>query len=83
MTFSHYVNINVLRDGSWHRGCGRLYGKTITALIRKKRKGMVDDIGKIHFRRMDEGTDADFAVLARMHEENPRRARRAEHAASF
>lgn len=25
---------------------------------------MANDIGKMHFRRMDEGTDADFAVLA-------------------
>ena len=30
---------------------------------------MGDDIGKMHFRRMDEGTDADFAVLARVHQE--------------
>src|SRR5262247_2393551 len=30
---------------------------------------MVDDIGKMRFRRMDEGTDADFAVLARVHQE--------------
>jgi predicted HD phosphohydrolase len=28
------------------------------------------DIGKMHFRRMDEGTDADFAVLAKVHEQN-------------
>lgn len=34
---------------------------------------MVDDIGKMHFRRMDEGTDADFAVLARVHEDNMRK----------
>lgn len=27
-------------------------------------------VGKMHFRRMDEGTDADFAVLARVHEQN-------------
>jgi predicted HD phosphohydrolase len=26
--------------------------------------------GRMHFRRMDEGTDDDFAVLARVHEEN-------------
>jgi predicted HD phosphohydrolase len=26
--------------------------------------------GKMHFRRMDEGTDADFALLASVHEEN-------------
>ena len=26
--------------------------------------------GRMHFRRMDEGTDADFAVLARVHEQN-------------
>jgi predicted HD phosphohydrolase len=26
--------------------------------------------GKMHFRRMDEGTDADFQVLARVHERN-------------
>jgi predicted HD phosphohydrolase len=31
---------------------------------------MADDPGHMHFRRMDEGTDADFAVLARVHEEN-------------
>lgn len=30
-------------------------------------------VGKMHFRRMDEGTDADFAVLARVHEENIRK----------
>ncbi len=30
----------------------------------------MDDIGKMHFRRMDEGSDADFAVLQRVHEEN-------------
>jgi predicted HD phosphohydrolase len=30
----------------------------------------VDDPGKMHFRRMDEGSDADFAVLQRVHEEN-------------
>ena len=34
---------------------------------------MASDIGKMHFRRMDEGTDADFAVLARVHEENIRK----------
>jgi hypothetical protein len=34
---------------------------------------MADDIGRMHFRRMDEGTDADFAVLARVHEANIRR----------
>ena len=34
---------------------------------------MASDIGKMHFRRMDEGTDADFAVLARVHEENVRK----------
>src|SRR5262249_54428014 len=34
--------------------------------------GMASDVGKMHFRRMDEGTDADFAVLARVHEENVR-----------
>jgi predicted HD phosphohydrolase len=28
---------------------------------------------KMHFRRMDEGTDADFAILAHVHEENIRR----------
>ena len=33
---------------------------------------MASDIGKMHFRRMDEGTDADFAVLVRVHEENVR-----------
>ena len=31
---------------------------------------MGDDIGKMHFRRMDEGTDADFQVLARVHQAN-------------
>jgi predicted HD phosphohydrolase len=31
------------------------------------------DDGKMHFRRMDEGTDADFAVLARVHDENVRK----------
>src|SRR5262245_35246505 len=31
---------------------------------------MADDPGHMHFRRMDEGTDADFAVLARVHEQN-------------
>jgi predicted HD phosphohydrolase len=31
-----------------------------------------DDIGHMHFRRMDEGTDADYAVLARVHEQNVR-----------
>ncbi len=35
--------------------------------------GSGDGIGKMHFRRMDEGTDADFAVLARVHEENVRK----------
>src|SRR5262249_1914573 len=35
----------------------------------KEEVGMVDHIGKMHFRRMDEGTDADFAVLARVHQE--------------
>jgi len=34
---------------------------------------MGDDIGRMHFRRMDEGSDADFAVLARVHEQNIRR----------
>jgi len=34
---------------------------------------MASDIGKMHFRRMDEGTDADFAVLVRVHEENIRK----------
>ena len=34
---------------------------------------MANEIGKMHFRRMDEGTDADFAVLARVHEENIRK----------
>ena len=34
---------------------------------------LANDIGKMHFRRMDEGTDADFAVLARVHEENIRK----------
>jgi len=33
----------------------------------------MDDSGKMHFRRMDEGTDADFAVLARVHDENVRK----------
>ena len=33
---------------------------------------MADD-GHMHFRRMDEGTDADFAVLAHVHEENIRK----------
>lgn len=33
---------------------------------------MADD-GRMHFRRMDEGTDADYAVLARVHEENIRK----------
>lgn len=32
--------------------------------------GQDEGIGKMHFRRMDEGTDEDFAVLARVHEEN-------------
>jgi predicted HD phosphohydrolase len=31
---------------------------------------MADDDGRMHFRRMDQGTDADFALLARVHEEN-------------
>jgi predicted HD phosphohydrolase len=30
-------------------------------------------VGKMHFTRMDQGTDADFQVLARVHEENVRR----------
>ena len=30
----------------------------------------MDDPPQMHFRRMDEGTDADFAVLARVHTEN-------------
>src|SRR6478735_4013923 len=30
----------------------------------------MSDPGHMHFRRMDEGTDADFAVLARVHTEN-------------
>jgi predicted HD phosphohydrolase len=34
---------------------------------------MADDEGHMHFRRMDEGTDADFAVLARVHQENIRK----------
>ena len=34
---------------------------------------MGDDIGRMHFRRMDEGTDADFAVLKRVHEDNLRK----------
>ncbi len=34
---------------------------------------MADDTGHMHFRRMDEGTDADFAVLARVHKENIRK----------
>ena len=29
-----------------------------------------DDIGKMHFKRMDEGTTADFQVLQRVHEQN-------------
>ena len=29
-----------------------------------------DDIGKMHFKRMDEGTRADFQVMARVHERN-------------
>lgn len=33
----------------------------------------VADDGRMHFRRMDEGTDADYAVLARVHEENIRK----------
>src|SRR5262249_54758563 len=35
----------------------------------KEDTDMPDDIGKMHFRRMDEGTDADFAVLARVHQQ--------------
>ena len=34
---------------------------------------VADDDGKMHFRRMDEGTDADFAVLARVHDGNVRK----------
>ena len=34
---------------------------------------MADQMDKMHFRRMDEGTDADFQVLARVHEENIRK----------
>ena len=34
---------------------------------------MANEIGKMHFRRMDEGTDEDFAVLARVHEKNIRK----------
>ncbi len=34
---------------------------------------MADDPGHMRFRRMDEGTDADFAVLARVHVENMRK----------
>ena len=34
---------------------------------------MGDDIGKLRFRRMAEGTDVDFAVLVRVHEENIRK----------
>jgi predicted HD phosphohydrolase len=34
---------------------------------------MADDTGHMHFRRMDEGTDADFAVLTRVHQENIRK----------
>jgi predicted HD phosphohydrolase len=34
---------------------------------------MADDIGKMHFRRMDAGTDGDFQVLARVHEANVRK----------
>jgi len=33
----------------------------------------MDEPGKMHFRRMDEGTDADFAVLAKVHEDNIRK----------
>jgi hypothetical protein len=33
----------------------------------------MNEPGKMHFRRMDEGTDADFAVLAKVHEENIRK----------
>jgi predicted HD phosphohydrolase len=29
-----------------------------------------DEIGKMHFRRMDEGTRADFEVMQRVHEQN-------------
>jgi predicted HD phosphohydrolase len=32
-----------------------------------------DHVGHMHFRHMDEGSDADFAVLARVHEENIRK----------
>ena len=31
---------------------------------------MSETITQMHFRRMDEGTDADFAVLAKVHEDN-------------
>lgn len=31
-----------------------------------------DSPAKMHFRRMDEGTDEDFAILARVHEQNMR-----------
>jgi predicted HD phosphohydrolase len=34
---------------------------------------MVDDVGHMHFRRMDAGTDADFAVLKRVHENSVRK----------
>jgi hypothetical protein len=34
---------------------------------------MADEPGHMHFRRMDEGTDADFAILARVHQENIRK----------
>ncbi len=34
---------------------------------------MADDDGHMHFRRMDQGTDADFAVLARVHGTNIRK----------
>jgi predicted HD phosphohydrolase len=33
----------------------------------------MDEIGKMHFVRMDQGTDADFAVLAKVHEDNIRK----------
>jgi predicted HD phosphohydrolase len=34
---------------------------------------MAEDPGRMHFRRMDEGTDTDFAILARVHQENIRK----------
>ena len=40
---------------------------------------MANDIGKMHFRRMDKGTNADFAVLARMNEEHVQNLRRVLH----